>query len=141
MQPNIEPLKTFSVGESDLKKSLEDERTLFMIEGGVVRTGLFHGQPCVVTDEGTLADFMEKGEDIRDLIRVHLFESDEHRAAFVESQEFWRQMREKHRGYRLWKLDADVEAAYRDGGLEAEERDALLMVIAAFRARSGTNGA
>ena len=39
MEPRVEPLKVFSVTASDLKKSLEDGRTLFMMEGGVVRTG------------------------------------------------------------------------------------------------------
>lgn len=46
-------------------------------EGFAIYAGLFDGQPCVVTDEGTMADFLDAEDDadlLASLVRVDVFD-------------------------------------------------------------------
>jgi hypothetical protein len=130
------PSKEFQLSREELEKVLQDKRTFFGLEGGVVYSGTFHGQPCLVTDEGTLADFLDEGDDISQLDpRVRIFDDQAHREAYV-AERGWGEARGYWREHKLGDLRREIERAWKDGGLEALERDAILACLAAFEGTS-----
>jgi hypothetical protein len=83
--------KQRSVDSDQLKAGLRDRRTLFGLEGGVVYTGTFHGQVCVVTNE----NYDDEGDSHA---TVRLFSDEEHRESYIvergwtELRDMWRTM-------------------------------------------------
>lgn len=87
-----ETLKVVTISAAVLAEHLSDRRTLFMLEGGIVYSCRYHGQPCLVTGEGTMEDFAPELAPIEPRLRI--FWNEEHREAFI-SANGWAGMREK----------------------------------------------